>query len=759
MEERKVQSADFAENITYEMMESLFKTEDLTILAVPSKDPRMESAHKDETTALASGVRIVSLHIRTLTKHRLPVLAWYLKKYAIDCLMLQDVGCTETELRYHRADLKRLMGSEAVITISPAGQQGDDDGNVGGLMTVIQTRLGLNFVNHRVDKLNLGLVQTTTCSLGGQKLNFINTYWPVENKEGPHSLWNVTLRELRTRGIKGSPLQYVQDAILRERDKLLSGTPGSLVLIGGDLNSTIRKEERGGRATPLDKWIVEAKLVSVRESLTGDDTGTRDIRKWATHYVGLDPRSIIDHFIIHGNGWEDQVTCYGVDQNLDFSNYTDHRPIICVIAAGSKEATGEKEDKDRRAWAPVIKHKDLVERFQTKLEKWHTNNATRLGTLPVSERYTEVTKAIRDIGLPLANRSRKRLEEKRAAYKHGWSPEFVATKARMDFLLEVRRTLRCRGLCEEAVAERIREAASRWEKVVRKHMHEVEDQDTLLGGDHGVQFWRTATLLQMTGCYLKDYEDVKRLLHGKRREAMRMEMGGHIQRREELRAEGKLKKVIDSILKKARVHLDLSCFVDADGTLQTGLEQGHKKLTEDFAAWYNIPLGHVDNEALFARPWEEICQGREEYKHNLASTEIPADLQDLFWEALMHTPRRQEINRKIKEALEASPAYEDFIAALQATKDSSAPGPSQITYGLIKQLPQVILQEVYQLLCDIWEGRLTPEEWKLKWQQPIPKKVDSGTGFCRVEDFRPLGLVDTLRKLWSKIIVKRIQRV
>jgi hypothetical protein len=99
------------------------------------------------------------------------------------------------------------------------------------------------------------------------------------------------------------------------------------------------------------------------------------------------------------------------------------------------------------------------------------------------------------------------------------------------------------------------------------------------------------------------------------------------------------------------------------------------------------------------------------------------------------------------------------VARSRTTKDSSAPGPSQITYGLIKQLPQVILQEVYQFLCDIWEGRLTPEEWKLKWQQPIPKKVDSGTGFCRVEDFRPLRLVDTFRKIWSNIIKKRIPRV
>jgi hypothetical protein len=71
----------------------------------------------------------------------------------------------------------------------------------------------------------------------------------------------------------------VQEAILRERDKLLTEMPGSLVLIRGDLNSTVRKEERGVWATPLDKWIVETQLVSVQESLTGDVTGTRDIRK------------------------------------------------------------------------------------------------------------------------------------------------------------------------------------------------------------------------------------------------------------------------------------------------------------------------------------------------------------------------------------------------------------------------------------------------------------------------------------------------
>ena len=116
--------------------------------------------------------------------------------------------------------------------------------------------------------------------------------------------------------------------------------------------------------------------------------------------------------------------------------------------------------------------------------------------------------------------------------------------------MEVRRTLRRKDLCEDAILERIREAAENWEKMVKRHMHEAEEQDILFGGDHGLWFWRTVTILQVTSCYIKDYEDVKKMLHGKQREAMRMEMGGHIQRREERRAEGKFKKVIDSNLRR-----------------------------------------------------------------------------------------------------------------------------------------------------------------------------------------------------------------
>ena len=97
--------------------------------------------------------------------------------------------------------------------------------------------------------------------------------------------------------------------------------------------------------------------------------------------------------MIHGNGWEEQITGYGVDQNLEFSNYTDHRPIMCVFAVRPTLGKGSEDKRERRPWTPVIKHKDLVERFQKKMDRWHTTNATHLGTLQVEERYTEVVKA------------------------------------------------------------------------------------------------------------------------------------------------------------------------------------------------------------------------------------------------------------------------------------------------------------------------------------------------------------------------------
>jgi hypothetical protein len=87
------------------------------------------------------------------------------------------------------------------------------------------------------------------------------------------------------------------------------------------------------------------------------------IDRWATHYVGLEATSVIDHFLLHGNGWENQIKGYGVDQNQEFQHYTDHRPVLCVINAGPRNIGTENRECEATPWIPVIKHKDLAERF------------------------------------------------------------------------------------------------------------------------------------------------------------------------------------------------------------------------------------------------------------------------------------------------------------------------------------------------------------------------------------------------------------
>jgi hypothetical protein len=101
---------------------------------------------------------------------------------------------------------------------------------------------------------------------------------------------------------KGDSVTICTVHISQRKGKTCHRDPGSLVLIGGDLNSTIRREEIEGRISPLDKWIIEAKLVSVHQCLTEDDTETSNIENRETHYVELEPRSIIYHFLLHGNG-------------------------------------------------------------------------------------------------------------------------------------------------------------------------------------------------------------------------------------------------------------------------------------------------------------------------------------------------------------------------------------------------------------------------------------------------------------------------
>ena len=62
-----------------------------------------------------------------------------------------------------------------------------------------------------------------------------------------------------------------------------------------------------------------------------------------------------------------------------------------------------------------------------------------------------------------------------------------------------------------------------------------------------------------------------------------------------------------------------------------------------------------------------------------------------------------------------------------------------------------MVAEAYECLATIWQDRHIPAAWKWKWLVPIPKNASK-----RIQDIRPIMLMEVLRKLWTGLIVAEV---
>jgi hypothetical protein len=72
---------------------------------------------------------------------------------------------------------------------------------------------------------------------------------------------------------------------------------------------------------------------------------------------------------------------------------------------------------------------------------------------------------------------------------------------------------------------------------------------------------------------------------------------------------------------------------------------------------------------------------------------------------------------------------------------------------MIKAWPQSTREAAFAILSRLWENKSIPIWWGDKLLCGIPKKADSST----LANVRPIELLEVLRKLWTSLIVVRIQ--
>ncbi len=115
--------------------------------------------------------------------------------------------------------------------------------------------------------------------------------------------------------------------------------------------------------------------------------------------------------------------------------------------------------------------------------------------------------------------------------------------------------------------------------------------------------------------------------------------------------------------------------------------------------------------------------------------------------------KQQEGVKFFKDIFQNPPSEDQFLQKITQVSKNSSPGPSGLTYNMIKAWLIDAKHVAYQSLCQVWTSRETPPEWKWKWLVTIPKSFDP---YPQVKDLRPISLVEALRKIWISLINQQI---
>ena len=114
-----------------------------------------------------------------------------------------------------------------------------------------------------------------------------------------------------------------------------------------------------------------------------------------------------------------------------------------------------------------------------------------------------------------------------------------------------------------------------------------------------------------------------------------------------------------------------------------------------------------------------------------------------------------DVAHEIRLALDAPITLRQFKDAIAALPSGKAPGPSGLTANMIKAWPTDTIELVYDMLNTMWKDKSIPAWWGDKLLCGIPKKP----GETALTNVRPIGLLEILRKLWTSMVVTRIQAI
>ena len=596
--------------------------------------------------------------------------------------------------------------------------------------------------------------------------NFISiygVYWPCVpqlggSNDSTRKLWSrihafCTLNVMHN----PDPIEYIQSLI----EQWMSHDwedKGDGVIIGGDFNSVWSSGESGGQRI-LSTWAEPRFLINGPRQIT--DRGGYHFHTFAKNAWASG--SWIDH-ILHAGPPEliDIVGAFN-DQGPFTEQLTDHhRPLIAVYRT-SPPASNKVVEMPKIPPRPEIPRGDIhqINHFKMALRD-ALGRITVTPTSPIEiemalEDATAYTvQLVREINKAHGSRKGRR-------HKDGYSPEYVLRKLHLCGIIAIRRHLTGQH------------GKTRWSDftTVRAGIEYVFRILNSRGESMGIPQISIKRILDVDRASLEYFRSLpsapspqacdeaihllRKKLQGRARTEMRLAHKGYMSFIESNREKGRLKQVIKAILGShaGRRHQDGLCMDSVrrnNGEVIGDPAQVHALWTDHFTDFYRTPP-EFDNDLHRVEDWEPIINSRERFFAIFQLSNIPTWCLEIVFTSLQKKPQASNVLEDLTLALAEPPTLEDLYKSIRCAKTNSAPGPSGLSYNMLKSMPRAMVEYIHFLLVQLWHSRTKPESWGWRWLHLISKTLQENVG---LKDCRPIMLCEALRKLWTTIILSKI---
>ena len=249
---------------------------------------------------------------------------------------------------------------------------------------------------------------------------------------------------------------------------------------------------------------------------------------------------------------------------------------------------------------------------------------------------------------------------------------------------------------------------------------------------------------------------------------MRTRMNARVTEIEQLRLDKKLGKVIRLLGDGEYTSIDFSTLRGEDGRTRTTPAEVTKVLEQNFDSWFSVPT-NLDPAALAIEEdqalYQELVDPPPHIKEQMdkpngilppihPDSKIPKALQDGLRRACQRksTPQMEE---DMSATLAQAFSLEEFTAAIKHLSKDKAPGPSMVNSNMIKAWDAGMIAYIHSMMQALWEHKTIPIWWKDHILSPLPKIP----GNTELKNMRPISLFEIIRKIWTGMIVRRIQAV